>query len=115
MITQVVRKARKAHACDGCRGPIRPGDAYLTHTALAGDDYYHDALDRDTLKPANCPIRTKECGSCATRYGRGSMFTEPSPEPTERPEPVVEIEGQLTIEDAIEGGEHGLHEEAARV
>jgi hypothetical protein len=34
---------------------------------------------------------------------------------TEQPEPVVEIEGQLTIEDVIEGGDNGLHEEALQV
>ena len=68
------QKARKAHRCDGCSGQIRPGDVYLTHTALAGDDYYHGALDRDTLKPANTPIRTKECAECATRYGREELL-----------------------------------------
>lgn len=70
----VRRKARKAHRCDGCRSSIQAGEAYLTHTALAGDDYYHDALDRDTLKPANCPIRLKECADCATRYRRAELL-----------------------------------------
>jgi len=74
-VTRLVRKARKAHRCDGCRGRIEPGDAYLTHTALSGDDYYEGALDRETLKPARCPIRIKECGGCATRYGRAEMLT----------------------------------------
>jgi len=67
-------KARKVHHCDSCRGSIKPRSTYLTHTALAGDDYYHDALDRETLKPANQPIRLKECGDCATRYGRGDLI-----------------------------------------
>jgi len=70
----VRRKARKAHRCDSCRSIIEAGEAYLTHTALAGDDYYHDALDRDTLKPANCPIRLKECADCATRYRRAELL-----------------------------------------
>lgn len=36
----VRRKANKVHHCDGCDRPgkIQPGDAYLTHTALRGDD-----------------------------------------------------------------------------
>lgn len=88
-VTKAVRKARKVHRCDGCAGQIQPGDAYLTHTALGGDDYYHDALDRDTLKPANCPIRTKECAGCANRYGRGEILNPVLP-------------GQLTIDDVIE-------------
>lgn len=77
-VTKPVRKARKAHRCDGCgrAGKIQPGDAYLTHTALAGDDYYHDALDRDTLKPLNQPVRFKECAECATRYGRAALFSQ---------------------------------------
>jgi uncharacterized protein YlaI len=74
-VTKVIRKARKAHHCDRCRRRIEPGSAYLTHTALAGDDYYHDALDRNTLRPANQPIRIKECAECATRYGRAEMLT----------------------------------------
>ena len=73
-VTKAVRKARKAHRCDGCRGQIQQGGAYLTHTALSGDDYYHDALDRHTLKPANTPIRTKECAECASRYDRGALL-----------------------------------------
>jgi hypothetical protein len=68
------RKARKVHRCDSCRSSIQPGEAYLTWTALAGDDYYDEALDRDTLKPANCPIRLKECARCATRYGREDLL-----------------------------------------
>ena len=87
-VTKAIRKARKAHYCDMCSGKIQPGDAYLTHTALSGDDYYHDALDRHTLKPANCPIRLKECADCASRCGRGELLF-----------PV--LEGQSTIEDAL--------------
>lgn len=78
MSVTIRRKACKAHRCDSCRGHIQPGDSYLTHTALAGDDYYHDALDRDTLKPANCPIRIKECSKCATRYGRAAEIEAPA-------------------------------------
>jgi hypothetical protein len=76
MSVNVRRKARKAHWCDGCEraGKIQSGDVYLTHTALAGDDYYHDALDRDTLKPANRPQRYAECSECATRYGRAELL-----------------------------------------
>jgi len=76
-VTKVIRKARRRHNCDGCWAQIQPGDSYLTHTALSGDDYYHDALDRDTLKPANRPIRIKECAGCATRYGRGHFLEAP--------------------------------------
>lgn len=73
-VIKVVRKARKKHHCDSCRSPIEPGSTYLTHTALAGDDYYEDALDSCTLQPAKQPIRSKECGECATRYGRGELI-----------------------------------------
>ncbi|WNM64576.1 hypothetical protein SEA_MIDNIGHTRAIN_89 [Arthrobacter phage MidnightRain] len=73
-VTKVVRKARKAHRCTSCRERIEPGDAYLTHTALRGDEYYDDTINRDTLKPARYPIRFKECGKCATRYGRAEML-----------------------------------------
>ena len=69
-ITRVIRKARKAHRCDGCSGRIEPGCTYLTHVALAGDEYYDSARDRETFKPAKTPIRTKECARCAARYGR---------------------------------------------
>lgn len=78
-VTRVIRKARKKHACDSCWAQIQPGDSYLTHTALAGDDYYQDALDRDTLRPAKCPIRIKECAGCATRYGRADLLAQSEP------------------------------------
>lgn len=70
------RKAIKAHRCDGCGRPgkIQPGDVYLTHTALAGDDAYHDRFDRLTMKPANRPQRYAECAECATRYDRGPLL-----------------------------------------
>jgi hypothetical protein len=74
-VTRAVRKARKPHRCDGCNGRIQAGEPYLTHTALAGDDYYHDALQCDTYKPLNQPIRFKECAPCATRYDRGHLLT----------------------------------------
>ena len=96
-VTRAIRKARKAHRCDGCSGQIQPGAAYLTHTALGGDDYYREALDRHTLKPANTPIRTKECADCAGRYGRGEILN-----------PV--LEGQTSIDDALEGGDDAVHE-----
>lgn len=99
-VTRVIRKARKAHRCDSCRGHIQLGDAYLTHTALSGDDYYHDALDRDTLKPSNTPIRIKECGGCASRYGRAEILN-----------PV--LEGQTSIDDAL-GGDDAVHEAPVR-
>ena len=68
------RKARKAHRCDSCRITIDPGSTYLTHTALAGDDYYEDTYDTATMKPAKRPIRFNECADCATRYGRGDLI-----------------------------------------
>lgn len=77
-VTKAIRKARKNHRCDSCGSSIKAGEAYLTHTALAGDDYYDDARDRDTFKPANCPIRINECAECATRYGRADLLTEPT-------------------------------------
>jgi len=80
MSVTVCRKARKVHRCDGCDRPgkIQPGDRYLTHTALSGDDAYRDSLDRLTLKPANRPQRYSECAECATRYGRGPLLAEPT-------------------------------------
>jgi hypothetical protein len=72
------RKAQKAHRCDGCGRPgkIQPGDHYLTHTALRGDDAYHDSFDRLTWKPANRPQRYAECGDCAIRHGRGELMLD---------------------------------------
>jgi len=90
-VTRVIRKARKAHRCDGCDRPgkIRPGDAYLSHTYLSGDDLYHDYSDR--------PQRFAECADCAGRYGRGELLN-----------PV--LEGQTVIDDALEGGDDAVHE-----
>jgi hypothetical protein len=34
---------------------------------------------------------------------------------TEQPVEIPVLEGQLTIEDVIEGGDNGLHEEAVQV
>lgn len=76
-VTKVIRKARRAHCCDSCDGKIQPGDSYLTHTALRGDEFgYHEWLDRDTLKPVNQPYRLKECARCATRYGRADLLAQ---------------------------------------
>jgi hypothetical protein len=73
----VPKVIRKVHWCGSCDGRIQPGEAYLTHTSLAGDEFgYHEWLDRDTLKPVNQPHRTKECAGCATRYGRGDLLGE---------------------------------------
>lgn len=76
-VIKVIRKARKKHRCDSCRSPIETGSTYLTHTALAGDEYYHDTLRADTLKPLNQPIRFKECADCAGRYGRADLLAAP--------------------------------------
>lgn len=75
-VTKAVRKARKPHWCDSCNASIKVGDSYLTHTALAGDDYYEDAVDGFTMKPAKRPIRINECTDCATRYGRGPLLEQ---------------------------------------
>lgn len=74
MSVTVARKARKVRYCDGGRHRIEPGSVYLTHTALAGDDYYEDSYDTATMKPAKRPIRFNECADCATRYGRGDLI-----------------------------------------
>lgn len=80
-VTKVIRKARKEHFCYGCRTPIQPGESYLTHTALRGDEFgYHEYLDRDTLKPLNQPNRIKECARCATSCGRGDLLAEVEPD-----------------------------------
>ncbi|WP_426940293.1 hypothetical protein [Pseudarthrobacter sp. S6] len=60
------------HRCDGCAraGKIQPGERYLTHTALAGDDTgYHEYV----AEPKR-PQRYKECAECATRYGRAEVL-----------------------------------------
>lgn len=75
-VTKVIRKARKTHQCDACHGRIQAGESYLTHTALAGDDYYDNALQRYTYKPLNRPIRFTECAPCAKRCGRGNLFED---------------------------------------
>ena len=98
-VTKVVRKARKARRCDGCdrAGKIQPGDAYLTHTALRGDEFGYGDFGHNGRKTR--PQRSAECAECAYRYGRGPLL-----------DPV--LEGQTSIEDVIEGGGHGMHEEA---
>lgn len=71
MSVTVRRKARKAHRCDSCGtgGKIQPGDVYLTHTSLAGDEFgYHE------YGSGNRPRRSNECGECATRYGRAGLL-----------------------------------------
>lgn len=81
MSVTVRRKARKAHRCDGCTrvGAIQPGDVYLTHTALAGDEFgYHE------YGSGNRPRRSNECAGCATRYGRAELLAGPAgPMPAE--------------------------------
>lgn len=72
MSVTVRRKARKAHRCDSCTlaGKIQPGDAYLSHTALAGDEFgYHEYV----AEPKR-PQRFTECAECATRYGRAPLL-----------------------------------------
>lgn len=71
-VTKVIRKARKTHRCDSCTraGKIQPGDSYLTHTALRGDEFgYHDYVDGRKI-----PMRSTECAECASRYGRGPLL-----------------------------------------
>jgi hypothetical protein len=65
--TKAVRKARKAHRCDGCDRPgkIRPGDAYLAHTLFPTDETHHWVKQ--------VPMRFAECAECATRFGRGDL------------------------------------------
>ena len=81
-VTKVVRKARKAHRCDGCDRPgkIQPGDAYLASTLFPSDDAH------SWVKQV--PMRFAECAECAHRYGRGEILNPVLP-------------GQSTIEDAL--------------
>lgn len=68
----VRRTARKVHRCDSCGTgeKIQPGDVYLTHTALAGDEFgYHE------YGTGNRPRRSTECAECATRYGRAELLS----------------------------------------
>lgn len=82
-VTRVIRKARKVHKCHVCDKPgkIQPGDSYLTHTALAGDEFGYDSYFTVTaygLRPANPrPQRSNECTDCATRYGRAELLAAP--------------------------------------
>jgi hypothetical protein len=69
------RKARKVHRCDGCARSqkIQPGDVYLTHTALAGDEFgYHEYGE------GNRPQRYAECADCATTFGRAELLEAPA-------------------------------------
>ena len=87
-VTRVIRKARKAHRCDGCgmAGRIQPGDAYLTHTALRGDEFGYGDQWPDGKKMR--PQRFAECADCAFRAGRGETLN-----------PV--LDGQTTIDDVM--------------
>jgi hypothetical protein len=72
----VRRTARKVHRCDSCNrlAKIQPGDIYLIHTALAGDEFgYHEHGN------GNRPRRSTECAECATRYGRAELLKPPRP------------------------------------
>jgi hypothetical protein len=72
-VTRLIRKARKPHRCHQCDvpGKIQPGESYLTHTALRGDEFgYSDYGGGRT------PHRYNECAECATRYGRAEMLAQ---------------------------------------
>jgi hypothetical protein len=56
----IVRTARKAHICEGCRSTIKPGERYLEWVASP----YHSELNNAHW------WRLAECGQCAERYGR---------------------------------------------
>ena len=86
MSVTVRRKARKAHRCDGCGTgeKIQPGDVYLTHTALAGDEFgYHEYGNGNRLR------RSNECAECATRYGRAELLNQVSK--ADQPSRVLDI------------------------
>ena len=61
MNRSTVRKARRARACDSCRGHIGVGDHYVEHVASPYDD---------TTMNGDRWARMAECGACARRYGR---------------------------------------------
>lgn len=69
-VTKLIRKARKAHRCDGCDRPgkIQPGDTYLASTVFPTDDSHHWVR--------RVPMRFAECADCATRYGRGPLLED---------------------------------------
>lgn len=69
-VTKLIRKARKAHRCDGCDRPgkIQPGDTYLATTLFPSDDG-HNWVKR-------VPMRFAECAECAIRYGRADRLLE---------------------------------------
>lgn len=62
-----MRRSRRHRRCDGCKGPIEPGERYAEHVA-APDPY--GELGNTTW------WRLAECSHCCARYGRPIM--EPS-------------------------------------
>lgn len=62
------RVARKNHYCDGCdRRNISTGAPYLLGTVFPGDD-------SGLADQAGRPVNLRECGECATRYGRAEAL-----------------------------------------
>lgn len=57
----VVRQARKAHRCDGCRAAIRPGDRYADVFMVA---------ERE-------PYTYKRCGRCEATYRHLTKLADP--------------------------------------
>lgn len=55
-----VRRSRRHRRCDGCKGPIEPGERYAEHVAAPDP---HD-LGNVTW------WRLAECSECCARYGR---------------------------------------------
>lgn len=67
MARTIVRRARKPHWCSGCAlHSIKPGDQHLVGTCFPGED---------GMGEIKHPVQLRECRECATRYGRGYLFT----------------------------------------
>lgn len=107
MSVTVRRTARKVHRCDSCNrsAKIQPGDVYLTHTALAGDEFgYHEYGN------GNRPRRSNECAECATRYGRAALLKRATK--ADQPTRVLDIAARIMVvaeRDGIEMFVEKLH------
>ena len=64
MIRNTARTSLKHRRCERCRGPIAPGDAYLSSVASP----HHNDLGNPTW------WRLVECRPCAESCGRGHLF-----------------------------------------
>jgi hypothetical protein len=74
--TRVRRRVARVRHVDGHEHRIAPGDVYLSHTVLPGDDGAEELTH---------PWRLAECAACAIRYGRAYLLNLPTDREDPRP------------------------------